>query len=349
MLGTLKKTTLSRRRLNNAGPVSIHSPKKKTIRQQIVNKYYSLKTDYYRNLDKIDYNKLFAVLSALPKYDFLPNSSRFYASKSKYIGNYTSLPLKMKKLKEMIKESQKQYNAFIQTIAKNHSFDLVNDSSEVTHNRIFIKDNIKTRASVLRKLQRPDILSKNPKYQLEHMRDTYRFKIVVHSLDDAVRMIYLMNKYLFKGGFTPKNVLKMDIFKLIMPKIWGWRFIAFDFIFDSGLIVECYITLRDMDIQKKLSNHKLFEHWRDRNFSELSVAAQKRYRRDIKKSFDTYFKTFIDMIDVNAVSHANNLLLKLLVNNFDDYIQQLETSKNMLTYLRGDHRLWSVDDIDSMS
>ena len=43
----------------------------------------------------------------------------------------------------------------------------------------------------------------------------------------------------------------MDIFKLLTPKYWGWRFIAFDLLFNSGLIVECYITLKNMDLQKK--------------------------------------------------------------------------------------------------
>lgn len=294
--------------------------------------FNSLKGSRAKN-DGIDYNHLYSVLSVLPKYDFAPNSRRFYAIKSKHLSNYNTLPLKMRRLQTMIEDSQIQLNTFIETIAKGKVVTLVKQSSEVSSKKVFIKSNIKSHVSVLEKLVRPDILSSSPKYQLEHMRDTFRFKIVVQNLDDAILMIHLMNKHLFKGGMTPKNVFKMDIFKLIMPKVWGWRFIAFDFRFDSGLIVECYITLRDMDMQKKKENHKIFEKWRNRNFAKLSVGTQKRYRRDIKKSFNKYYKTFIDMIDVNQVSRANNLLLKLMINNFNDYIEQLKASRKMLMYL----------------
>lgn len=283
--------------------------------------------------NELDYNRLYDVLSQLPKYDYPPNSRRFYAVKSKHIGNYASLPQKMRKLQNMIERSQEQLDTFIHTIDKDERFTLVNDLKHVAHSKVFIKSNVKSHISVLEKLQRPDILMSNPKYKLEHMRDTFRFKIVVQDLDDAVLMIHLMNQHLFEGGLTTKNVFKMDIFKLVMPKMWGWRFIAFDFCFDSGLIVECYITLRDMDMQKKAENHKIFEKWRNRNFSKLSVGTQKRYRRDVRKSFNKYYKTFIDMIDVNQVSRANNLLLKLMINNFNDYTEQLKASKKMLLYV----------------
>lgn len=111
----------------------------------------------------------------------------------------------MRKLQHMIERSQEQLDAFIQTIDKDKRFALVNDVKHVAHNKVFIKSNVKSHISVLEKLQRPDILMSNLKYKLEHMRDTFRFKIVVQDLDDVVLMIHLMNRHLFKRGMTTKT------------------------------------------------------------------------------------------------------------------------------------------------
>ena len=67
---------------------------------------------------------------------------------------------------------------------------------------------------------------------VEHIRDTFRFRAVVFSFRDALQCIFAMNKdrNLCPNGLGVGSVAKFDIAKLQTPKKWGWGFLAFAFI-----------------------------------------------------------------------------------------------------------------------
>ena len=93
------------------------------------------------------------------------------------------------------------------------------------------KSSRKTEESILAKAARPIILAKNPKFGLEHIRDTFRFKCVVFSFRDAIEFVLAMHNDRTPadrslcpgGGLSPQNVVKLDVAKLNQPKEWGWR------------------------------------------------------------------------------------------------------------------------------
>ena len=98
----------------------------------------------------------------------------------------------------------------------------------------------KTEESIIAKACRPSILAKNPSFGIEHVRDTFRFKGVVYSFRDALTFVFAMDKskHLCPNGLCEDNVAKLDIQKLMKPKEWGWRFLAFDFIMPNHQLVE---------------------------------------------------------------------------------------------------------------
>jgi hypothetical protein len=142
--------------------------------------------------------------------------------------------------------------------------------------RMCVECGRKTERSILQKACRPDILKKNPKFGIEHLRDTFRFRATVFSFRDIVEFILALNadsSLCGKGGLTPGNididkegnkwlvlrredgsssgakagnVAKLDIKKLVKPTKTGWRFIALDFILPNHQIVECYIRFYEM-------------------------------------------------------------------------------------------------------
>jgi hypothetical protein len=111
---------------------------------------------------------------------------------------------------------------------------------------ICMKHSHKTQESILQKSVRPSILAESPRYSVEHVRDSFRFKAVVYSFADALTFVHAIDKLLFPGGLSRERVVKLDLQKLLTPKEWGWRFLAFDFRFPNGQLVECYIVFVDL-------------------------------------------------------------------------------------------------------
>jgi hypothetical protein len=121
------------------------------------------------------------------------------------------------------------------------------------YGQICVKHSRKTDESILAKAIRPSILAKNPRFSVEHVRDTFRFKGVVFSFRDALRFIYAMDqdRSLCPNRLSPDCVAKLDVAKLRTPKEWGWRFLAFDFVMPNRQIMECYIVFTQMEAAKK--------------------------------------------------------------------------------------------------
>lgn len=142
------------------------------------------------------------------------------------------------------------------------------------------KTSRKTPESILGKAKRPSILEKKPWHDVEHVRDSFRFKTVINALDDVAGAFELLRK---RGV----ELVKIDTDKMLKPKEWGWRFAAFDLRMPNGQLVEWYMPLRELERAKKEGNHLLFEKWRGKSKEELA-AQHKEYAADLRTSYDRY-------------------------------------------------------------
>lgn len=145
-------------------------------------------------------------------------------------------------------------------------------------------DNAKTPESILAKAVRPSILAKKPWHTVAHIRDTYRFKTVIDRIEDVPKIF----EALLQRGVS---LVKIDTGKLFAPKEWGWRIIAFDLRMPNGQLVEWYLPLRELEIEKKNSGHLIFEEWRGKTDAEL-MDQHAEYMAAIKRSFDGYDAAF---------------------------------------------------------
>ena len=67
----------------------------------------------------------------------------------------------------------------------------------------------KTEESIVKKACRPEVRKKHPKFNIEHVRDTFRFRATVYSFRDIVEFILAMHgdpSLSGHGGLTPGNV-----------------------------------------------------------------------------------------------------------------------------------------------
>jgi predicted transcriptional regulator len=145
-------------------------------------------------------------------------------------------------------------------------------------------DNVKDLSKVTQKAQRPSILASKPWHNVSHIRDSYRFKTVI---DDFRKVPGIFNKLLDAGI----SLVKIDTGKLFQPKEWGWRIIAFDLRMPNGQLVEWYLPLKELEIEKKQRGHLIFEEWRNKTAEELS-AQREEYFESIARSYRGYDNAF---------------------------------------------------------
>lgn len=145
-------------------------------------------------------------------------------------------------------------------------------------------DNSKDLSKVTQKAQRPSILAAKPWHDVSHIRDSYRFKTVI---DDFRKVPGIFNKLLDAGI----SLVKIDTNKLFEPKEWGWRIIAFDLRMPNGQLVEWYLPLKELEIEKKQRGHLIFEEWRNKTQEELA-AQREEYFDAIARSYRGYDNAF---------------------------------------------------------
>jgi hypothetical protein len=161
---------------------------------------------------------------------------------------------KVQSLQDLTLQNEKLLEIFFGRLNNKHSILLSRVASPmevVDEGFICLKHSRKTVESIMQKSTRPSILAANPKYSVEHVRDSFRFKAVVYSFADALTFVHAIDRLLFPGGLSQERVVKLDLQKLLTPKEWGWRFLAFDFCFPNGQLVECYIVFVDLEHTKK--------------------------------------------------------------------------------------------------
>ena len=155
-------------------------------------------------------------------------------------------------------------------------------------------DNIKDLSKVTQKANRPSILANKPWHNASHIRDSYRFKTVI---DDFRDVPAIFNELLNEGI----SLVKIDTNKLFEPKEWGWRIIAFDMRMPNGQLVEWYLPLKELEIEKKERGHLIFEEWRNKTQQELQDQ-QTEYFASIAKSYRNYDAAFQAALDRTGIS-----------------------------------------------
>lgn len=135
--------------------------------------------------------------------------------------------------------------------------------------------------NIIEKSTRPYIRAAKPWFDIEHVRDAFRFKTVISDLRQLPEIIGRVSKL----GAT---VVKADVGKIINPKEWGWRIPSFDLRMPNGQIVEYYLPIKEQEAAKKVGNHALFEKWRSRDLGKLTHAERLEYEADVTTSRKSY-------------------------------------------------------------
>jgi hypothetical protein len=230
----------------------------------------------------------------------------FYYTKSPLVG-FTRAD-KLKSLKALRKESVPLLLAFFKSVPKTAFHGVVlrvaPTQDEVQDGFVFLKHSLKTDESIIGKCDRPELLKELPKFGIEHMRDSLRFKVVVDNLHDAFVILCLLVQH--NKGRSWK-VVKLDLDKLLHPKVWGWRFIGCDVQAANGLLIECYISFKHMDRAKKDGNHLLFERWRQKDTMGLGRIEFRQYMRDVRASREVYNAAFVRTLDITTRSEFTSL------------------------------------------
>ena len=228
---------------------------------------------------------------------------------------------KLRVVRMLTEANEQRVDAFLSrlaegldNIATDVELQLVDTVRKVSTGHVHMKHNRKTDESILAKASRPSIKAASPLFGIEHIRDCFRFKAVVHSFHDALLVIQrlAMDASLCPKGLTPENVVKLDVLKLIQPKEWGWRFIGFDLVMPNRQICELYIVFKELERAKKeaparsqdevkcrcyeLSNHEIFERWRTADIASLSSERRAEYEADRAESnrrYDAAWRTVL--------------------------------------------------------
>lgn len=138
----------------------------------------------------------------------------------------------------------------------------------------------KTPESILDKSQRPSILERKPWFDVEHIRDSIRFKSVVDNYGDLPSIVERMPE-----GWS---VVKADLAKLLSPGDWGWRMTALDLRMPNKQIAEYYQPVPELQAAQKETGHALFEKWRTKDLSKLSEPELIAYQADRQASRKLY-------------------------------------------------------------
>lgn len=142
------------------------------------------------------------------------------------------------------------------------------------------KSNTKLFERILQKSDRPSILADKPWYQVDHIRDSFRFKTVLNDINDLPSILAEAKAQ----GF---EVIKADTDKVLNPKEWGWRIAAFDMRMPNGQLAEFYLPVKELEAVKG-ENHVLFEKWRNTDTTKLTGTEREAYQADLRLSNERY-------------------------------------------------------------
>ena len=235
-------------------------------------------------------------LSKLSRIDSPPDSDDFYTIANPFPKDKTAPGWResvIRKIRSLTQENEAILDCFFRTLHTDDDRFSVVDSEIAVRSRgqIFLKHNRKSVESIFAKANRPSIKAEHPKFEVHHVRDTFRFKAVVDSFGDALMFLERLNDCMLPGKKALEHVVKLDLKKLTKPKAFGWRFLAFDFCMPNGQLVECYVVFAALERAKKfppsnaercadLSCHEIFAKWRGKDLDNLSPQMAAEYQAD---------------------------------------------------------------------
>lgn len=142
-------------------------------------------------------------------------------------------------------------------------------------------DNVKAPEKILEKASRPLIRLSKPWHDVEHIRDSYRFKTII----DSVTQLPEVAQILEKAGI---EIIKRDTEKVLTPGEWGWRIAAFDLRMPNGQLVEYYLPVKELEAAKKEKGHQLFEQGRNLDPAKMTQEEASKVERLKQESRDLY-------------------------------------------------------------
>ena len=181
------------------------------------------------------------------------------------VDTYLPQDQKVKQLNFLTSENQPQVQSFLGDLDR----DLGTKSG----------DNVKTPDSIVNKANRPSILETKPWHDVEHIRDSYRFKTVLDDINQLPEVTQRLNDF---GA----QIVKPDVDKMLQPKDFGWRVSAFDLRMPNGQLTEYYLPVKELEAAKKAEGHHLFEQVR--NLDLTDPANMQTYNDVAAKSRDVY-------------------------------------------------------------
>jgi hypothetical protein len=183
---------------------------------------------------------------------------------------------------------------------KNKSdIDALGKSIDRAHNSV-TEVNIKQSDRILDKANRPSIINEKPWFDVEHVRDSLRFRTSIQEFDNVEAIFDLLQS-------SNIEFIKIDLLKMFSPKSFGWRCSVFD-VFLNGQIVEHYHSFAGLFQVNKNVAHEIFERWRNCNEEETTEKFEE-FREDLERSsaaFDEEWNKVLSRLKLTEDKAFNN-------------------------------------------
>jgi len=160
--------------------------------------------------------------------------------------------------------------------------------------RLVSQVNQKGSRTAIEKCRRAATLNKYPWFNLSHIRDYLRFRTLLNEASDFEEVIRYFDHLQSQQRIS---IVKIDFDKLFRPGAFGWRMIAIDIrIPSTDMLVEHYMTFRDMIEVNEAWLHKVYEAWRSASPDDLTLEDARVFRRDARFSRHAYQELLFDGI-----------------------------------------------------
>lgn len=151
---------------------------------------------------------------------------------------------------------------------------------------------MKTEESAVGKSRRPAVLQKYPWFELRHLRDYLRFRTL---LNRGVDFGAVLQYFIELQTLGRVSIVKVDAEKLMRPGAFGWRMIAVDLrVSSTGMLVEHYMTFRNMIEVNQHWLHKVYEAWRPLSTDDMTLEQLRQFDRDTVFSRHAYRELLFD-------------------------------------------------------
>jgi hypothetical protein len=150
---------------------------------------------------------------------------------------------------------------------------------------------------------RPEILKERPWYEIEHIRDTFRFRTVVDDLRTAPEMVKQLKSSQFE-------VVQCDTEKIINPKQLGWRALNIDLRAPNGQLIEWQIVTPEMNNASKAGLHDFYKTARELDPALLSYKDRLELRRhihDSRRQTDSAWAAYLTRMNLSS-TELNDIL-----------------------------------------